>query len=151
MSGTRRTESNRGSGRRSAASTRQSAAVHVPTLPQLQVMLLRLRAHADNMPDHLYRDLRQNLEWQIAQTEWSMTRIHQWRWFAVREAARRGYGLVATEYNNNAFEIAAETLADTPAAGGAAAMKGSYFWIKRARREGRLQAALGAGCASGLF
>jgi hypothetical protein len=97
------------------------------------------------LPDGLYRELRQLLEYEIAHTPWSMGAVHMARWVAVRQAIGRGNRLVTVDYDNNAFEAAAEALEGTPAAGAAAAVKTSYYWMERLRYEGRFQGSPGMG------
>lgn len=122
-----------GSGRRSAASLRQTAPA--PSLYELREMLRQLLVHAEQIPEGLYLDLRQLLERQIAQIPWSMERVHAMRWAMVGCRCQDGKKLVDISFPDSAFTAAAEALADLPAAGGPAAIKASYYEVEAQRRD----------------
>ena len=49
-----------------------------------------LEQHEDMLSSHLYRQLRQNLQWQIRHAKWSRDRIDEERWTQVCLAMDRG-------------------------------------------------------------
>jgi hypothetical protein len=63
-----------------------------------------------------------------SQAPWTMQQVHLHRWYYVRYAIRhKGQRIV----DDSAYEYAAKAVADTPAKGGAAAMKQSYMWVQK--------------------
>jgi hypothetical protein len=123
-----------------------TATLNAPTLIELKNMLFGLRfMKAGQMSERLRRELQQNLEWQIAQIEWTMSRVHFVRWYAVREAVERGNKLLSADFQESAFRVAAEILVGTPASGSAASMKASYYQFDQLWRTGQVEGPPGTG------
>lgn len=83
--------------------------------------------NSEQIPEDDYAKLDAYLCEQERQAPWGRQLIHMTRWFYVKKAILLGYKIV----DESAFEYAANECADSPAYGGLAAMKASYFWMQK--------------------
>jgi hypothetical protein len=102
-----------------------------PRLYQIHELRWLLLKNRGQIPEDDYAKLDAYFREQGRQAPWGKRLIHMTRWYHVKSALSDGYKII----DGSAFEYAAAECADTPAVGGPAAMKASYFWMKKHMRE----------------
>jgi hypothetical protein len=101
------------------------------TILELCQLQFNLVSQADQVPNDIYRDYKQLLDWLISRRRWSAQQIHMWRWIHGRFGFSEGY----RDVDDSVWEYAAKKVAKSPAQGGPAAMKASYHWMEKRWRE----------------
>jgi hypothetical protein len=100
-------------------------------LYEIREQRLLLLINRERLPEDDYAKLDGYLRKQERQAPWSLQLIHMTRWFHVKAAISLGYKTL----DGSAFDYAAAECAGTPAAGGPAAMKSSFWWMKKRWRQ----------------
>ncbi len=132
------------SGRRSRTSfyeapgERKSLITGEPTMQSLSFDELcsfrqQLMVHTEQIPDDLYLKMTGLVDSLIRQRQWTWQQIHMARWMAVRLSRNSDNKMV----DDSVFKAATKhhLVADTPARGGSAAMKESYWWMEDRWRQ----------------